>query len=159
MKKYLILAVLLFAPMAWAQGGVVTAGGDADFYAGASLGLDFFPADEEFSLDGYFGFYDLLATNLDLRTNIGVVLGNTVDLTTLGASALYNIDTTATVTPYLGGGLRVFFNGDTDLGIGFVGGIDIELSNRFDLFTEFKGDLFFDGGSYGGIAAGGKFNF
>ncbi|MDZ7706064.1 MAG: hypothetical protein U5L04_16445 [Trueperaceae bacterium] len=157
MKKYLVLAVLLFAPMVWAQGGVVTAGAESNLYAGASLGLDFF-ADEEFSLDGYFGFRDLLATNVDLRANVGIILGG-IDLTTLGASAIYNIDSGSNVTPYLGGGLRVFFNGDTDLGIGFVGGADIGLSDRFDLFTEFKSDVFFDGGSYGGIAVGGKYNF
>ena len=150
MKKYLILAVLLFAPMTWAQS-------DSDFYAGGSIGLDFF-ADEEFSIDGYFGFNSLLAPRLDLRINIGVILSG-VDLTTLGASAIYNIDSNRNVTPYLGGGPRVFFNGDTDIGLGFVGGTDIAVGENFDVFTEFKSDLFFEGGSYGGLAVGGKFNF
>ncbi len=158
MKKYLIAFALLFATVAWAQDGVVTVGSESSFYAGASLGLEFLLPDEEFAFDGYFGFRDLLGEDLDLRANLGVVFGG-VDLTTFGASVIYNADDVGSLTPYLGGGLRLFFNGDTELGLGFVGGADIDLSGNFDLFTEFKSDINLDGGSYGGVAFGGKFNF
>ena len=137
---------------------------DGNFYAAASVGLDFL-GDAEFGVGAYFGFRDLIADNLDLQAKLSFNFGD-FDLVTFAATAIYNVNiNNSRITPYVGSGLRLFIGDNiptrsgASLGFGFVGGADYRLTSSFSVFGEFTTDITVVGSSFSGVALGVKYVF